>query len=186
MENDVRIFAAIAFIMLSLLILCLFPKAKYPIATVYCTAIIYLAFLIREPMPIYHYSIRLFGAARKALEFGGGILPAILRGDVRISNWTSMEGIILNILLFIPLGYLSPSCMNLLDRWWKVMLTGLAVSFIIEVVQLLTRLGYADIDDLVNNTIGALIGYCLYKLILTKPANSQSRGEELREHDGFA
>ena len=35
MENDVRIFAAIAFIMLSLLILRLFPKAKYPIATVY-------------------------------------------------------------------------------------------------------------------------------------------------------
>ena len=43
------------------------------------------------------------------LEFGGGILKGILTGGIKIANWLSLEGIILNILLFVPFGYLLPT-----------------------------------------------------------------------------
>ncbi len=142
-------------------------KFKWLVLVVYIAAIVYFAFLIREPTPIYHYSFNLFGAARKGLEFVGGILKGILTGDIKIANWLSLEGIILNILLFIPFGYLLPLIWSKADRWWKVTLLGFSISLIIELLQLFTRLGYADVDDLINNTVGALIGYVLYKPILT-------------------
>lgn len=147
------------------------PKLKWLLSAVYIAAIVYFAFLIREPTPIYHYNLKLFGAARKGIEFGGGILNGILTGNVKVVNWTSLEGIILNILLFIPFGYLMPLIWSKADRWWKVALVGVLASLSIEIIQLITRLGYADVDDLINNTVGALIGYGLYKAVLRKPSN---------------
>ena len=135
------------------------------LCTVYVTAIIYLAFISREPMPIHHYSINPFGAARRGLEFGGGLIQGIFTGTVKITNWAELRNIILNILLFIPFGYLFPSLFPKL-RWWQVILLGLAFSLCIELLQLITKLGYADVDDLINNTLGTAIGWLCYKLIL--------------------
>ena len=101
MENGVRILLALIFIAFSILLLRFMTKFKWIVLAVYIAAIVYFAFLIREPTPIYHYSFNLFGAARKGLEFGGGILKGILTGDIKIANWLSLEGIILNILLFV-------------------------------------------------------------------------------------
>lgn len=157
-----RIIIAIIFITASLLLLRYLPKTKWILTVIYCAAIIYLAFLTREPMPIYHYSIHPFGAARKAIEFGGGIIPGILSGNVRITSWVGLEGIVLNIMLFIPFGYLLPQIWYKADRLWKVALTGFLVSLFIEILQLVTRLGYADVDDLINNTLGAAIGSGLF------------------------
>ena len=47
-----------------------------------------------------------------------------------------------------------------------MILLGLAFSLTIELLQLITRLGYADVDDLINNTLGAAIGFLSYKLFL--------------------
>ena len=132
---------------------------------VYLIAIIYLAFISREPAPYLRYSINPFGAARRGLEFGGGLISGLLHGDVKVTNWTSLEGIILNILLFIPFGYLLPSLFPKL-RWWQVILLGLAFSLTIELLQLITKLGFADVDALINNTLGAAIGWLCYKLTL--------------------
>ena len=162
-----RIIIAIMFISVSLLLLRYQPKTKWILAEIYAAAIIYLAFLTRESMPIYHYSIHPFGAARKAIEFGGGIIPGILSGEVRITSWESLEGIVLNALLFIPFGYLAPLFYKK-TQWWKIMILGMAASLIIEIIQLVTRLGYADVNDLINNTIGILIGFILYKTVLSR------------------
>ncbi len=138
LEGDVRIIVAFIFIVLSLFILQFIPKTKYLIITIYCATVINLVFLTREPMPIYHYSIRPFGAARKAIEFGGGIIPGLLSGDVKITSWVGLEGIVLNIMLFIPFGYLLPQIWSKADRLWKVVLTGFLISLFIEILQLVT------------------------------------------------
>jgi len=83
----------------------------------------------------------------------------------------------LNVLLFIPFGYLICTVRKKLQRWWRTAIAGIAFSMIIEMVQLLTSRGWFDLDDLFLNTVGALIGYGLYRLIL-------SRGEESREETG--
>ena len=163
---------AIGFIVFSILLLKKSPSKRVAgcVSTVYVAAVIYLAFISREPMPIHHYSINPFGAARRGLEFGGGLISGLLHGTVKITNWAELKHIILNILLFIPFGYLLPSLFSRL-RWWQVILLGLAFSLCIELLQLITKLGYADVDDLINNTLGAAIGFLCYKLILNNNAS---------------
>lgn len=69
----------------------------------------------------------------------------------------------LNVLLFVPLGYLVPSVVPSFRRWWKVALIGFLFSLTIETIQLVTRLGWFDTSDLLHNTLGALIGWIVYK-----------------------
>ena len=65
----------------------------------------------------------------------------------------------LNVLLFVPLGYLVPSITMRFDHLWKVLLLGFVASLLIETVQLITKLGWFDASDILHNTLGALIGY---------------------------
>lgn len=68
----------------------------------------------------------------------------------------------LNCLLFIPLGFLLPLVFknSELDIK-KVLIIGLMISLSIEVLQLFGG-RYAEIDDVIMNTIGTLAGYTLY------------------------
>ena len=161
---------ATGFIIIILLVLKKRRRNAGIISVIYILAIIYLTFISREPMPIHHYSINPFGAARRGLEFGGGLISGLLHGTVKITNWAELRNIILNILLFIPFGYLLPVHLPRLC-WWQVILLGLAFSLTIELLQLITKLGYADVDDLINNTLGAAIGFLCYKLILKNNAS---------------
>jgi glycopeptide antibiotics resistance protein len=52
----------------------------------------------------------------------------------------------------------------------KVILTGFMFSFIIETLQFVFYKGVAEIDDLILNSLGILIGYCLYKLLFKQSA----------------
>ena len=69
---------------------------------------------------------------------------------------------LLNILLFIPLGYLLPLVYTLFRRWWKVLLLGFSFSLLIETTQLLTGRGWFDASDLLHNSFGAIIGFWIY------------------------
>ena len=73
---------------------------------------------------------------------------------------------ILNIILFIPVGFLLPVIWKEYDSFKKTALTGLILSVIIEILQIFTfRL--TDIDDIITNTLGTVLGYCIAKIILT-------------------
>ena len=74
----------------------------------------------------------------------------------------------LNVLLFIPFGYLICTVWKRLQKWWKVAIAGLAFSMIIETVQLFTSRGWFDLDDVFLNFCGTLIGYGLYKVFLDR------------------
>lgn len=74
---------------------------------------------------------------------------------------------VLNILLFVPLGFLLPAIWEEYDSLKNVFLVGLGLSFMIEILQMFTfRL--TDIDDLLTNTVGTILGYCLLKLFYKK------------------
>lgn len=85
-------------------------------------------------------------------------------------NQWSMSGwrnIVLNILLFVPLGVLLPLWSKRLQKAWAAVLCGFLVSLSIELAQLLTARGVFEVDDLINNTFGTWIGYGVFKLVLT-------------------
>ncbi|MBP5416477.1 MAG: VanZ family protein [Clostridiales bacterium] len=70
--------------------------------------------------------------------------------------------IFLNILLFVPLGFLVPKLQENFQKGWKMLLLGLAFSLFIEISQLVLHMGCFDISDLVHNTLGSGIGYAVW------------------------
>lgn len=83
-----------------------------------------------------------------------------------ISATRILENVLGNIAIFIPFGLLFPIIQK--DKSPKIMLYGLITSAGIEIIQYVFALGSSDIDDLVFNTSGAIIGYALYKIIRQK------------------
>ena len=69
--------------------------------------------------------------------------------------------ILLNILLFVPMGFLVPALQESFRRLWKMLLLGLGFSLFIECAQLVLHMGCFDTADLMHNTLGAGIGYAI-------------------------
>ncbi len=69
----------------------------------------------------------------------------------------------LNGVLLLPLGALVPLIWWRMDRLWKVLLLGFAVSLLVEMSQLLNTRS-PDIDDLILNTLGAVLGFGVFRL----------------------
>lgn len=67
-----------------------------------------------------------------------------------------------NIVMFIPIGVLLPLLWKRFDRAWRTIGTGFLLSVCIELLQL-PQMRSSDVDDLWLNTLGASIGYTLYK-----------------------
>ena len=74
----------------------------------------------------------------------------------------------LNIILFVPLGYETQkmnkrkSCIQKLKR---SLIFGFVLSLLVESLQLVFERGTCDAEDLIFNTIGALLGGILYELL---------------------
>ena len=69
-----------------------------------------------------------------------------------------------NFVIFMPMGVLLPCVIRKLDRFWKVTLTVLGMVVMVEIVQGILRVGSVDIDDVIFNVVGAMIGYGLIRL----------------------
>ena len=70
-----------------------------------------------------------------------------------------------NIILFMPFGFIIPLLWNVSNK--KVIVIGTCISFFIEISQLLLARG-TDVDDLILNTSGVILGLLLYKLLYKK------------------
>lgn len=70
-----------------------------------------------------------------------------------------------NIILFMSFGFIIPLLWNVSDK--KVIVIGFCSSLFIEISQLFLTRG-TDIDDLMLNTLGVLLGLLLYKILYKK------------------
>jgi glycopeptide antibiotics resistance protein len=84
-----------------------------------------------------------------------------LRATYKISNLLG------NIVGFVPLGILFPLLSRRLRTFPRTVFMVFLFSLAFELFQLFTMLGICDIDDLLLNTIGGMIGYLIF-LILGK------------------
>lgn len=64
-----------------------------------------------------------------------------------------------NIVLFIPLGVCIPVLFRKCRSFLKLTVTVILILFAVELMQLVTRVGTFDVDDIILNTLGAWIGY---------------------------
>lgn len=63
-----------------------------------------------------------------------------------------------NVILFIPLGVGIPTLNKAFMRVIPFTLLIIALIFTVEIIQMVTRVGSFDVDDIILNTLGALIG----------------------------
>ncbi|MBV4447881.1 VanZ family protein [Clostridium tyrobutyricum] len=72
---------------------------------------------------------------------------------------------ILNIILFIPLGFLLPTLWKKYRNLWSTFYYGLFFSLGIEFAQLFVRYRATDINDLIMNTIGTICGWIIFNTV---------------------
>jgi glycopeptide antibiotics resistance protein len=73
-----------------------------------------------------------------------------------------------NVLLFAPFGFLLPLLVPAMRRWWRVLAVGAGVSLCIELYQLAwPSVRRADVNDLLMNALGTLLGFAALRMIET-------------------
>lgn len=88
-----------------------------------------------------------------------------LFGAAGVASVLEKFEILANIVLFVPLGFLLPTAWRSL-RWWQSDLICLGTTCAVELVQpLIGRAG--DLDDVIANALGGIIGCAAAKLLLT-------------------
>lgn len=69
----------------------------------------------------------------------------------------------LNVVLFLPLGFLLPLVWPAFNKVRYACVSGLLISLLVEISQLL-NFRSTDIDDLILNTAGAVLGFWIFRL----------------------
>lgn len=150
----------------------------------YLAAVAYVTFFSRSAADDYLVHIALYQSLANSiridygiLEFFNSILYEGLGSALSHIHVISREGIVqvyLNIVMFVPMGYLLPYVFDWFRRHItsRTVIASFLASFAIENLQLITRHGYYDIDDLFSNTLGGFIGqglYMMFAYFLTHP-----------------
>lgn len=89
-----------------------------------------------------------------------------LKNAIQYKNPELVQHMAANVLLFVPFGYLIPA-MNpeKLRKVSFVFLGGIISSTVIEGIQMIFFLGQSDIDDIIANSIGAVVGYLVIRFV---------------------
>ncbi len=69
-----------------------------------------------------------------------------------------------NVVMFVPLGFMMPVAFRRMRSFWKTALSLALFSFAIEFTQYFTGRS-ADIDDLMLNTLGGMLGYLIFFVV---------------------
>ncbi len=157
-----EMYLSLGFILLSFLLLKLTDNRKllWTIIGVYLFSLVFFTLLTRSPGPERSALLSPFSTIRNALDWKDG-------GPVVVHRMNLIT-LILNLLLFIPFGYLIPKGFRRAAHFYIAIPAGLLTSLAIETTQYFTRLGQFDVDDLITNTLGAALGYLLFFLFLRK------------------
>lgn len=139
---------------------------------IYMAGFLYVTLFSREPSTESTMVLTPFEGYRQSLHFNPGFvefLRLILHNrfgeavdTIGVTSVARLEENLLNILLFVPMGFLLPTMVKWMRKLIIIVSFGLMASLALETVQFFTGLGIFDIDDLLNNTIGAFFGYILF------------------------
>lgn len=91
------------------------------------------------------------------------------------NNIEMMLQIIINIAMFVPIGFLLPCCCRFFKSYRYVFLATVISSLFIECVQGFAKIGFFEVDDILNNVMGAMIGLLIYALCLSYKERKKDR-----------
>lgn len=110
----------------------------------YATVVLIQAFFSREPGSRTGVDLQLFATWGKTAEAHAYVIE--------------------NIMMFIPFGMLFPGLFRSLRKGWVCAGVGCGLSIALEFAQWLTQRGHCQLDDVVMNTLGAGLGWLVFRL----------------------
>ena len=81
-----------------------------------------------------------------------------------------------NVLAFVPFGLFLPLLVRRVRSMGKTLLLGFEFSLLVEIVQLFSKVGSFDVDDIILNTLGVFAGYVLFWLMLVLHSHKNGDG----------
>ena len=118
----------------------------------YLVVLLY-ATLLRFSGGWLHYNIHPFLAWQQAWN------------DFSFKSWAN---IFLNVALFLPVGILFPALWKCFRNWKVTLSAGCGLSLLIELLQLVFKCGVCDVDDLIANSLGVILGFLLVSVLLDR------------------
>lgn len=131
-----------------------FPWGKTILSLVFLgyLVIVLYATILRNAGGYREWNLHLFRAWREAWN------------NFSTKNWAN---VLLNIAMFMPLGFLLPLMWKKFRKWYVTIPVGFTTSLAIELLQLAISRGICDVDDLFCNTLGAAMGYFVIMAFLS-------------------
>ncbi|MEE1229162.1 MAG: VanZ family protein [Lachnospiraceae bacterium] len=103
----------------------------------------------------YRYNLKIGQEIGRFIKYRNEIAPGAF-----------LLNVIGNFGVFAPIGFLVPMWRTRhKTRWYQILLISFFFSLAIETAQLYTKVGVFDVDDLLMNTTGGMLGYLAYRLI---------------------
>ena len=121
----------------------------------YIVFLIYFLFLAEwygrtEVTEEYRYNLELFKEIRRFLTY-----------REQLGMFTVLANLLGNIMIFVPYGFFISMAGKSMG-FFKILFFSMALSLGVETIQLFTRVGSFDVDDILLNTIGGVLGYILF------------------------
>ena len=154
------------------------PKRTHWVAT--CAFILYSAILINfvvfKAIPTIHIGHLKFKFAHPHTGPGNfvpfkTIVPELTQLIGRENDLIDMVNLIGNIIPFMPIGLLAPLVFRSIS-WQKALVLGVVTGLTCEVMEVVFRVGIFDVDDIILNGLGVMIGYGVF-VMFTRRAQSR-------------
>lgn len=102
----------------------------------------------------YHYNLIPLYEIKRFLKYYKVIgLPAVL---------LNLAG---NVAAFMPFGFFLPVFIKRCENFWNTVFYSFELSLLVELIQLVTKVGSFDVDDIILNTLGGALGFVGFKMI---------------------
>ena len=140
----------------------------------YVAANVWLVFFSRVASEEYRIHVNPLNDLKNSVSIDSGILGMLTTiytqglsegfSKIHVEKPADIAQVYMNIMLYVPMGYLLPYTFDWVRarmRTRPVLLCFLC-SFLTENLQLIFKRGFYDLDDLLSNTLGGLIGQLLF------------------------
>ena len=103
-----------------------------------------------ERMGEYRYNLELFKEIKRFWYY-----------REQLGFYAVFTNLLGNVLIFVPFGFFMPMASRY-RSFWSAVFYSFILSFCVETFQLITTVGSFDVDDMLLNTIGGMVGYIIF------------------------
>ncbi|MCI5640621.1 MAG: VanZ family protein [Lachnospiraceae bacterium] len=124
---------------------------------IYLVMMVYFLFFSeqmgRVPRDTYQYNLKPFAEIRRYINYAD-----------RLGSFRVMLNLAGNVVCFMPFGFVIPVLANRYRKLYKMVALSFFASLLVETIQLFSKLGSFDVDDILLNTLGGLLGYIAFQI----------------------